>query len=115
MQESPGDGLDATRDKAASGVKRLKAFTVTIAGSEREDGEEPYTWVVEASDITSAISKATDHHARSQEERVCDLELVPRHTFEGVPCANCGYHWNDLRTRESLHGAGEEEVTKMQL
>ncbi|MEU8400909.1 hypothetical protein AB0C28_37450 [Nonomuraea sp. NPDC048892] len=115
MQEALGDGLDATRDKAAGGVGRLKAFTVTIAGSEREDGEEPYTWVVEASDMTSAISKATAYHARSQEERVCDLELVPRYTFEGVPCADCGYHWNDLRTEEPLHGAGEEEGTKTQL
>ncbi|MEU8361242.1 hypothetical protein AB0C27_35030 [Nonomuraea sp. NPDC048882] len=65
--------------------------------------------------MTSAISKATAYHARSQEERVCDLELVPRYTFEGVPCADCGYDWNDLRTEEPLHGAGEEEGTKTQL
>ncbi|MEV4078005.1 hypothetical protein [Nonomuraea fuscirosea] len=90
----------------------MKVFTVTIAGAERFDGEAPYTWVVEASDMTSAISKATAYHARSQEERVCDLELVPRHTFEGAPPAKCSYHWNDLRTEEPPRGADEEEDTK---
>ncbi|MEU7860197.1 hypothetical protein [Nonomuraea sp. NPDC049141] len=75
----------------------MKTFTVTIAGTEQFDGEAPYTWVVEATDVTSAMNKALAHHALSQEQRLCDLEIDPLHTFEGLPAENCGYHWNDLR------------------
>ncbi|WP_433435101.1 hypothetical protein [Nonomuraea sp. CA-141351] len=76
----------------------IKIFTVTIAGPERFDGEAPYTWVVEAPDVTSAMNKAVAYHALSQDEQVCDLEIDPLHTFEGLPPENCGYHWNDLRS-----------------
>lgn len=75
----------------------MKNFTVTIAGTERFDGEAPYTWVVKASDVKSATNKALANHALSQEQRLCDLEIDPLHTFEGLPPENCGYHWNDLR------------------
>ncbi|MFG1966243.1 hypothetical protein [Nonomuraea sp. NPDC049028] len=75
----------------------MKTFTVTIAGTERFDGEAPYTWVVEATDVTSAMNKALANHALLQEQRLCDLEIDPLHTFEGLPPENCGYHWNDLR------------------
>jgi hypothetical protein len=76
----------------------MKTFTVTIAGTERFDGEAPYTWVVEAPDATSAMNKAMAYHALSQDQRMCDLQIDPLHTFEGLPPANCGYHWNDLRS-----------------
>ncbi|MEU4232017.1 hypothetical protein AB0F17_47660 [Nonomuraea sp. NPDC026600] len=75
----------------------MKTFTVTIAGTERFDGEAPYTWVVEATDVTSAMNKALAHHALSQEQCLCDLEIDPLHTFEGLPPENCEYYWNDLR------------------
>lgn len=75
----------------------MTPFTVTIAGDERFDGEAPYTWVVEASDVMSAMNKAMVYHALSQEQRLCDLEIDPLHTFEGLPPEKCGYYWNDLR------------------
>ncbi|KAB8191504.1 hypothetical protein FH608_030060 [Nonomuraea phyllanthi] len=75
----------------------MKTFTVTIAGPERHDGEAPYTWVVEATDMASAMNKALAYHALSQDQRLWDLEIVPLHTFEGPPPENCGYYWNDLR------------------
>ncbi|MGP3963507.1 hypothetical protein ACTWPT_46790 [Nonomuraea sp. 3N208] len=75
----------------------MKTFTVTIAGTERFDGEAPYTWVVEAPDVMSAINKALAYHALSQEQRLCDLEIDALHTFEGLPPENCDYRWNDLR------------------
>ncbi|MEV1244509.1 hypothetical protein [Nonomuraea sp. NPDC049750] len=75
----------------------MKTFTVTIAGTERFDGEAPYTWVVKASDVMSAMNKALAYHALSQEQRLCDLEIDPLQTFEGLPPEDCEYHWNDLR------------------
>ncbi|MEV1004449.1 hypothetical protein [Nonomuraea sp. NPDC050202] len=79
----------------------MKIFTVTVAGSERFDGEEPYTWVVEAPDVASAIDKAVAYHALSQDQRLSDLLIDPLRTFEGLPPAKCGYHWNDLRAQRS--------------
>ncbi|MFI7148200.1 hypothetical protein ACIBO2_25090 [Nonomuraea sp. NPDC050022] len=84
----------------------MKTFTVTIAGTERFDGETPYTWVVEASDVMSAMNKALAYHALSQEQRLCDLEIDLLHTFEGLPPENCEYYWNDLR-----HAAFEADGT----
>lgn len=63
----------------------MKTFTVTVAGTERFDGEAPYTWVVAASDMASAIRKATAYHALSQDQRLCDLEIDSLRTFEGHP------------------------------
>jgi hypothetical protein len=63
----------------------MKTFTVTIAGTERFDGEAPYTWVVEAPDVASAMNKALAYHALSQDQQLCDLEIDPLHTFEGPP------------------------------
>ncbi len=75
----------------------MRTFTVTIAGTERFDGEAPYTWVVEARDVASAMNKAMAYHALSQDQRLCDLEIDPLRTFEGLPPPDCGYYWNDLR------------------
>jgi hypothetical protein len=77
--------------------REMKTFTVTIAGTERFDGEAPYTWVVEALDVMTAMNKALAYHALSQDQRLCDLEIDPLHTFEGPPPENCAYYWNDLR------------------
>jgi hypothetical protein len=74
-------------------------FTVTIAGSERHDGEEPYTWVLEADDFESAVEKALAHHKESQEDD--DLETVWSQCFAGAPENPCGYYWNDLRRETS--------------
>ncbi|MEV5559700.1 hypothetical protein AB0L44_39150 [Nonomuraea wenchangensis] len=75
----------------------MRTFTVTIAGTERFDGEAPYTWVVEAHDVASAMNKAMAYHALSQDQPQCDLEIDPLRTFEGPPPPDCGYYWNDLR------------------
>ncbi|MEZ7127628.1 hypothetical protein ACBR40_20050 [Nonomuraea sp. AD125B] len=75
----------------------MRTFTVTIAGTERFDGEAPYTWVVEAPNMASATDKAVAYHALSQDQRLCDLEIDPLRTFEGTPPPDCGYYWNDLR------------------
>ncbi|GAA2209697.1 hypothetical protein GCM10009850_051560 [Nonomuraea monospora] len=77
----------------------MKTFTVTVAGTERYDGEAPYTWVVEAPDVANAINKAMAYHAHSQDQRLSDLQIDPLHTFEGLPPVECGYHWNDLRAQ----------------
>lgn len=84
----------------ADGLRGLKSFTVTIAGCERFDGEAPYTWVLEAPDVTAAIDAAMLYHSVTQEEDVKDLELDPLGTFEGEPSPDCGYSWNDLRGSE---------------
>ncbi|TDE58146.1 hypothetical protein E1295_05920 [Nonomuraea mesophila] len=76
----------------------MKTFTVTIAGNERFDGEAPYTWVVTAPDMATAVNRALAHHALSLTQHLCDLEIDPLHTFEGPPPDDCTYHWNDLRT-----------------
>ncbi|MEO3891684.1 hypothetical protein [Nonomuraea sp. B5E05] len=83
----------------------MKTFTVTIAGTERFDGEAPYTWVVEAPDVTAAMNKALAYHALSLDQHLSELQIDPDHTFEGLPHGNCAYHWNDLRT-SALTGMG---------
>jgi hypothetical protein len=65
--------------------EEMKTSTVTIAGTERFDGEAPYTWIVEATDRMNAMNKALANHALWQEQRLCDLEIDPLHTFEGLP------------------------------
>ncbi|GAA3537036.1 hypothetical protein GCM10022419_016060 [Nonomuraea rosea] len=86
----------------------LKTYTVTISGSEREDGEAPYTWVVSAHSPEYAESLALSIHL--QDARCVDMtdlaeveeemaELRVEELREGLPPADCGYHWNDERTR----------------
>lgn len=71
----------------------MPTFTVTIAGPERHDGEAPYTYVIEAVDLHAAVIMTQNHHQVEQE--VTDTLVLE--VFEGVPSANCGYVWNDLR------------------
>ncbi|SFI81184.1 hypothetical protein SAMN05216275_10554 [Streptosporangium canum] len=78
----------------------LKTYTVTISGREREDGEKPYTWVVDAESPQAAESKALEIHAYSQDEAFEDLEV--EEIFQGPPGANCGYFWNDMRPPENV-------------
>ncbi|GAA4187054.1 hypothetical protein GCM10022252_19930 [Streptosporangium oxazolinicum] len=74
----------------------LKTYTVTISGTEREDGEEPYTWAVSALNEADAIWRAKNIHADNNE---CDRsELQVEEIFEGLPDKDCGYHWNDHRS-----------------
>ncbi|MBB6545696.1 hypothetical protein [Nonomuraea rubra] len=77
----------------------MKTFTVTVAGTERFDGEAPYTWVVQAPDMATAINEAVAYHALTQDQHLADLQIDPLRTFEGPPPPSCGYYWNDLRAQ----------------
>ncbi|WP_371784677.1 hypothetical protein [Streptosporangium subroseum] len=86
----------------------LTAYTVTISGSEREDGEAPYTYVVNvecsADDpiwkpAALAVSEAMHIHATNNElettEELASMEI--EEVYEGTPPPDCDYHWNDER------------------
>ncbi|WP_043617305.1 hypothetical protein [Nonomuraea candida] len=84
----------------------LEPYTVTISGTEREDGEAPYTWVVNAKNPHDATNKALKIHLTEATcvdlddraemiEALADLEI--EEVYEGLPPADCGYHWNDMR------------------
>lgn len=73
----------------------MNTYTITISGREREDGEKPYTWVAEGADLQKASDFALAFHAWEQEEDPDNL--IIEEAFEGLPDANCGYWWNDLR------------------
>lgn len=68
-------------------------WTVTIAGSERHDGEGPYIWVVNAPDSTIAAATAERHHQTSQE----DTDTVVRFVEPGAPSAEYPWAYTDLR------------------
>jgi hypothetical protein len=68
-------------------------WTVTIAGSERHDGDGPYIWVVSAPDSTVAAATAERHHQSSQE----DTDTIVRCVEPGAPTADYPFAYNDLR------------------
>jgi hypothetical protein len=70
----------------------MSDYTVTISGKEREDGEEPYTYVVSACSLDEAVERALMGHGHA-----FGLELES--VVPGVPAGDCGYEWNDLRAR----------------
>jgi hypothetical protein len=83
-------------------------WTVTIAGSERHDGESPYTYVVSAESQQQAWAKALSTHIRREES--VDCFIVPKESHEGVPAEDCGYHWNDLRLQDPFWKGVQEIV-----
>ncbi|MET9119892.1 hypothetical protein [Streptomyces sp. NPDC004528] len=74
-------------------------FTVTIAGGIRHDGERPYTYVVSARSQTGAWAHALSHYMQEQDD--IDCYVVESESFEGLPDEDCGYFWNDLRSKSS--------------
>ncbi|GAA1883995.1 hypothetical protein [Asanoa iriomotensis] len=83
-----------TRPPLTRGLRQAAGtWTVTIAGSERHDGEGPYIWVVDAPDATSAAAVAEHHHQTSQE----DTDTVVRSVEPGAPTADYPWAYNDLR------------------
>ena len=72
----------------------LQPFTVTVAGSERHDGEKPYTYVLNCDNSQVAGDVVIAHHKSKNEDDDVILESV----VPGEPPADCGYFWNDLRT-----------------
>jgi hypothetical protein len=87
-------------------------WTVTIAGSERHDGEAPYTYVVSAESQQQAWSVALSTHIRREES--VDCFIVPAESHEGVPAEDCGYGWNDLRSQAGFWAAIEGFTSMMQ-
>ncbi|WP_157549219.1 hypothetical protein [Nonomuraea candida] len=85
---------------------QLKTYTVTTSGREREDGEAPYTWVLDASHPDDAKAKGLIVHLREalgidltdlQSVRKELAELQIEEIYEGLPLTNCRFHWNDMR------------------
>lgn len=87
----------------------MSTYTITISGSEREDGEKPYTYAVNVepkandpwADVAAAVGKALEIHAAYNElETPEDLAgLMVEEIFEGIPDEGCGYFWNDERAQ----------------
>jgi hypothetical protein len=83
------------------------AYTVTVSTPIRDDGEEPFVYVVTAASRDEAAATALAICAREQElldpdgqitvtasrEPACRVEQVTT----GVPADDCGYGWNDRR------------------
>lgn len=70
-------------------------WTVTLSGTEREDGEKPYTFVVLAKWKTQAVNKAKERFHKDCEAEYKDMQV--EEVKPGVPAKNCGFHWNDCR------------------
>ncbi|MFC8428576.1 hypothetical protein [Streptomyces sp. NPDC057253] len=83
-------------------------WTVTIAGSERHDGEAPYTYVVSAESREQAWAVALSTHIRREES--VDCYIVPEKSREGAPAEDCAYHWNDLRPQHRFWDKLQELV-----
>ncbi|MGA5506903.1 hypothetical protein [Streptomyces umbrinus] len=69
--------------------------TVTVAGPERYDGEQPYTYVVRDNTTEQAWIQALTWHM--WENQTLDAYVVAAESHAGLPSADAGYHWNDLR------------------
>jgi len=72
----------------------MKTFTVTIAGSERHDGEKPYDYVIEAETAEAAAKAVTVEFAKQQWDA---NDIVVVGVKEGAPPPGYRYHWNDMR------------------
>jgi hypothetical protein len=94
MAETPAPPPPSPPTPASPGLQHAAdVWTVTIAGSERHDGEGPYIWVVNAPDSTIAAATAERHHQTTQE----DTDTVVRCVEPGAPAAGYPWAYNDLR------------------
>jgi hypothetical protein len=78
----------------AMSAQQPQQWTVTVAGSERHDGEKPWTYCVSASSMDDAKSRVLAHHQQIQEDD--DLLIVEDECFPGAPPADVWYRWNYL-------------------
>lgn len=79
----------------------LMDYTVTISGAEREDGQEPFTYVVTAPDWHTATEYALHAHvAGGPAWRLLGLRIESVEV--GVPADDCGFTWNDLRPKKEV-------------
>ncbi|MET9083686.1 hypothetical protein ABZX77_17625 [Streptomyces sp. NPDC004237] len=77
---------------------RDRTFTVTIAGTERYDGEKPHKYVLEARSTQVAWAEALAWHMVAEETPDC--YVVAGESFAGVPAGDVGFQWNDLRAEQ---------------
>lgn len=70
-------------------------YTVTVAGPERYDGEQPFTYVVRDHTTEQAWIQAVTWHMR--ENQTLDAHVIAAESHAGLPPTDAGYHWNDLR------------------
>lgn len=75
-------------------AEQPQQWTVTVSGSERHDGEKPWTYCVSASSMDEAKSRVLAHHQQVQEDD--DLIVVEDECFPGAPAADVWYRWNYL-------------------
>lgn len=81
----------------------MQTFSVTLAGSERHDGEAPFTYCLEAHSRVEAVQSAIAHHLTELDEDAADdLIVIEGETYPGEPRG--GYWWNDLRGRTARPG-----------
>ena len=73
---------------------KLKTYTVTLSGPEREDGEKPYDYIVEARNAANAVKQAMIYHLRFSDDSSCEDDIW-------VERCRVGLHpvgfYNDLR------------------
>ncbi|BAJ30988.1 MULTISPECIES: hypothetical protein [Kitasatospora] len=74
----------------------MGTYTVTVAGTERYDGEKPYTYVIDYCCALDAVLHVLAHHRWENET----ADVIPVEVLLGEPSSNCGYVWNDLRGRQ---------------
>lgn len=89
------DVADQYEKKLREAAAEPRPWTVTLSGTEREDGEKPFTFVVMAKWKTQAVNKARTAFHRDCEAEYKDMRV--EEVVDGLPPANCGYHWNDCR------------------
>lgn len=78
----------------------MQDYTVTISGSEREDGHAPFTYVVTAPNWNTAVEYALHAHVDGAPPwRLLGLRIES--TEVGVPSEDCGYAWNDHRPKKA--------------
>jgi hypothetical protein len=73
----------------------MKPYTVTLSGPEREDGENPYDYVVLAYHAAGAVAQAMSAHLRDGDDAANEDDIW-------VERCRVGLHpmgfYNDLRT-----------------
>ena len=69
-------------------------FLVTIAGSERHDGEKPYDYVAAGETGDEAAAKVVASFKADHD----DDDVVIISVKEGLPGKNYPYPWNDIRS-----------------
>jgi len=75
-------------------------YTVTVAGPERYDGAGPYTHVVRDHTTEGAWCQALAWHVLHEE--CLDVHVVASESHIGLPPADPGYAWIDLRPEALL-------------